>query len=122
MGVSYDITPNLDLQIDYNMINYDDFESNGLRLGLRFNIIEDLIKGQVGATLGQGEYNGAHSTDQGENYIFDLGVIVDILMFDVLFSVGYMMNDMVAWNDNAVLEDVIGGPFFTIGLEIFPWD
>ena len=28
MGVSYDITPNLDLQIDYNMINYDDFEHN----------------------------------------------------------------------------------------------
>ena len=113
----------------------DDFESNGLRIGLRFNIIEDVLKGQFGATIAYAEYNSiidpggpnpiSYSVKE-PNYLFDFGVIVDIMMFDVLFSVGYNANDMITVPDNAnplsLAQDILKGPYFTIGLEIFPWD
>ena len=48
------------------------------------------------------------------------------MMFDVLFSAGYIMNDdMEYWefpDPDEIYQKVIHGPYFTIGLEIFPWD
>jgi len=70
---------------------------------------------------------GANQSLSEVNYFIDLGVIVDILFFDVLFSVGYSLNDMrfdtlLGASGTPVYSDVLAGPYFTIGLEIFPWD
>ena len=110
----------------YNQSNYYSFQ--GLRLGLRFKIIEDL-KGQVGVSAGYTEFDRTYSGDNwsspyhlgGPSYIFDLGLITHIVLFDVLFSVGYNLNDMQISHDD-IPSDVMNGFFFALGVEWFPWD
>ena len=54
--------------------------------------------------------------DSGIGYAFDLGLIANIIYIDVLFTVGYKIDDIKDENETQIFK----GPFFGIGMII--WD